>query len=432
MVASATENGISSNPDLSEPVTRRDRLAIPALVAAAAVSSIGNNLTAIAIPWFVYITTGSATRTGLVAFAGLLPMAIGSVLGGAFSDRIGHKRASVISDIASGVTVALIPTLYLLDLLAFWHLLVLAFLGAILDSPGWTARSAMLPRLARKVTMPLERANSAVQLSQFGGQVIGPAVAGALIGFVGAASVLFFNAGTFAISALIIGLIIIYPSRVTNTDEAPGEPQGSVLHDAMDGLRYIFRDPFIRAMITISIGANFLFSPMFVVVLPVYVKQQFDSPAALGFLAASFGVGSVVGTLLYGIFGGRLPRYPIFALSATLLMIGMWILPISPSLTINVIGGVIAGLALGPINIIATVALQERVPEQMLARVFGALGLAQLFSPIGVLLAGLGVDGIGVRTVMAVIASGITLLALAIYFHPDIRRVERQPEGVPR
>lgn len=426
MVATVVDDNRTPRTGPTEPITRRDKLAIPALVAAAAISSIGNNLTAIAIPWFVYVTTGSATQTGLVAMAGLLPIAIGGLFGGALIDRLGFKPSSIISDVASGVTVAMIPTLYLLDVLAFWHLLVLAFLGALLDSPGSTARSAMLPRLARKAAMPLERANSAIQLSFFGGQVVGPAIAGALIGFVGAASVLYFDAATFALSAIIIAILISYPSaRIRSDATADDAPRGSLTQEAIDGLRYIARDPFISALLSIAIFANFLFSPLFAVIFPVYVKEQFDSAAALGLLAASFGVGSVAGTILYGTLGARLPRYPTYAGGAVLLTIGMWMLPWSPSLLVSIAGGLIAGLSLGPINILSSVVLQERVPEHMLGRVFGALGLTQLASPLGVLLAGLGVDAIGIRPTMAVIASGVTLIALAIFIHPDLRKVDR-------
>ncbi|HEX5167387.1 MAG TPA: MFS transporter [Thermomicrobiales bacterium] len=428
MVASAIDSELTCGTEPVEPATRRDRLAIPALIAAAAISSIGNNLTSIAIPWFVYVTTGSATRTGLVAVAGLLPVAIGGLLSGPIVDRLGFKQASVISDIASGITVAIVPTLYLLDLLEFWHLLVLSFLGALLDSPGWTARSAMIPRLARKVAMPLERANSAIQLSQFGGQTIGPAIAGTLIGFVGAASVLYFDAATFALSALLIGLLVSYPMRQTG-EPAGEEPRASVMDDIREGLRYIVHEPFIKALLSISIFANFLFAPMFSVILPIYVKQRFDSATALGLLAAAFGVGSVAGTIFYGVFGERLPRYPFFAGGALFLTTGIWILPLSNSLIVSIAGGLIAGLALGPFNIIATVALQERVPEAMLGRVIGALSMVSLASPLGVLLAGVGIDAIGIRPLMAIIASGVSLIAIVIFIHPDLRKVERLTVG---
>ncbi|MGH9174277.1 MAG: MFS transporter, partial [Vicinamibacterales bacterium] len=363
MVAGKIDTAIVRGETEPQGVTRRDRLAIPALVLAAAISSVGNSLTAIAIPWFVYVTTGSATQTGLVAFAGLLPVAIGGLLGGAIIDRLGFKPSSIISDLASGLTVALIPTLYLLDLLQFWHLLVLAFLGALLDSPGSTARQAMIPRLAGKVAMPLERANSAVSLALYGAQVVGPAAAGGLIALVGAASVLYFDAATFGISAIIIGLAISYPAlkdRAADRDAS----RGTVLQDALDGLRYIAGDPFIRTLLSISIFANFLFSPLFSVIFPVYVKERFDDPTAFGLLAASFGLGSVAGTIAYGAFGARLPRYPIYAGGAVLLTVGMWMLPWSPALPVSIAAGLISGLSLGPINTVSIVTLQERVPEE--------------------------------------------------------------------
>lgn len=424
-MANVIENEVTAPTGVDRPVRGRVRLAIPTLVIAAAISSIGNNLTAIAIPWFVYVTTGSATQTGLVAVAGLLPVAIGGMLSGPIIDRLGFKQSSVISDIASGVTVATIPTLYLFDVLEYWHLLVLAFLGALLDSPGWTARGAMIPRLARTAAMPLERANSAIQLSQFGGQVIGPAVAGTLIGFVGTASVLYVNAGTFAISALMIGMVVAYPSRRESIDSIPDEQATSFVGDIKDGLRFIALDPFIRTLLSIAIFANFLFSPILSVVLPVFVKEQFDSATALGLLAAAFGAGSVVGTLFYGVLGERLPRYPIYVGGAILLTTGMWILPLSNSLAVSISGALIAGLSLGPFNIVSTVALQERVPEEMLGRVLGALSMTSLASPLGVLLAGVGIDSIGIRPTMTVIAAGVTLIALVIFVHPDLRKVER-------
>jgi MFS family permease len=103
----------------------------------------------------------------------------------------------------------------------------------------------------------------------------------------------------------------------------------------------------------------------------------------------------------------------------------MWILPLSNSLAVSLAGALIAGLSLGPFNIVSTVALQERVPETMLGRVMGALSITSLASPLGVLLAGVGIDLLGIRPTMMFIAAGIALIALVIFIHPDIRKVER-------
>ena len=111
--------------------SRRDRLAIPALVGATTISNIGNNLTALAAPWFVLVTTGSAARTGVVAAAVAVATMLGGFFGGAVVDRIGFKRASIISDLASGFFVALIPTFYYLDMLSFPLLVTLVFLASL-------------------------------------------------------------------------------------------------------------------------------------------------------------------------------------------------------------------------------------------------------------------------------------------------------------
>src|SRR5262245_36963353 len=123
----------------------RERLPFYALLSATAISLVGNAMTALAIPWFVLETTGSAAKTGISGFFAILPTAISAFFGGPLVDRLGSKRASVLSDVASGVSVATIPLLYATVGLEFWHLLGLVFLGAFLDAPGATARQALLP-----------------------------------------------------------------------------------------------------------------------------------------------------------------------------------------------------------------------------------------------------------------------------------------------
>src|SRR5438128_1193039 len=127
---------------------RRNVAPFWASLIADSISLAGNRFTNIAIPWYVLATTGSAARMGVVGFVGLVPTVIAAGAGGALVDRVGHKRISVLADIVSGVSVAAIPLLDMMVGLRFWQLLVLVFAGAVFDSPGGTARSAMFPDLA--------------------------------------------------------------------------------------------------------------------------------------------------------------------------------------------------------------------------------------------------------------------------------------------
>lgn len=142
------------------------RLPLYTFLAANAISMIGNNLTMVAVPWFVLETTGSAAKTGLVGFFTALPAVLAAFFGGTLVDRLGYKRMSIISDLASGLTVAMIPLLYLSIGLQFWQLLLLVFLSALLDAPGNTARQALLPDLAALTATPPERVNAWQQTIQ--------------------------------------------------------------------------------------------------------------------------------------------------------------------------------------------------------------------------------------------------------------------------
>src|SRR5574339_1111309 len=107
---------------------QKNSFPIISLFVANAISLVGNMLSAIAIPWFVLQPTGSATQTGVTGFFTILPVVLAGFLGGTLVDRLGYKRTSIIADIASGVTTALIPLLYFTIGLEFWGLMVLVFL----------------------------------------------------------------------------------------------------------------------------------------------------------------------------------------------------------------------------------------------------------------------------------------------------------------
>ena len=80
-----------------------------ALLLVNAIACIGTRVSAIAIPWFVLITTGSATQTGLVAACELAPYVIVKALAGPITDRLGQRRVSIAADLASMIIIGLIP-----------------------------------------------------------------------------------------------------------------------------------------------------------------------------------------------------------------------------------------------------------------------------------------------------------------------------------
>ncbi|HEU5230817.1 MAG TPA: MFS transporter, partial [Ktedonobacteraceae bacterium] len=172
------------------------------------VSYVGDMMTLLAIPWFVLQTTGSVELAGITGFCSALPMVLSGFFGSVLVDRLGYKHTSVIGDILSGITVMLVPLLYHTSGLAFWQLLMLVFIGGLLKSPAMTARSAMVPDLAKLAQMRLERANAWDDGVQRVSRFFGAPLAGVLIALIGTSNLLWFDAVSFAFSALVIGLFV--------------------------------------------------------------------------------------------------------------------------------------------------------------------------------------------------------------------------------
>jgi MFS family permease len=408
-------------------MARRERLGIWTLSAAIAISETGNSMTSLAIPWFVLITTGSASRTGLAGAATALSPIVAGPLSGLIADRLGFKRTSIISDLMSGVTILLIPTLYLLDLLAFWHLLVLIFLGAFFDVPGRTARTALIPALARQSGMALERANSIRQLDlSLRGDIMAPLLAGVLISALGAANLLFIDAGTFAVSILIVWLGIQLPRRRNGNGEdgssGAGDEPGGLLQEMLAGFRFFLADPALRMVLPVAILMSFLGSAYLVVLLPVYIERTFGEPAYLGLLITALGIGSIASTILYGAVGSRFSRYRTFVASFAMIAAAMWLFTLTTSLPVNLLAFLMYGIALGPLNPLFGVIVQTRTPEHMLGRVGGAIyTLFGIAAPLGGLAAGVSVDWLGLRPVLFVAAGLMSLSPLWLAFSPSAR-----------
>ena len=98
--------------------TQRSRRSIVALLVADGISTLGTRMSMLALPWFVLVGTGSAGKTGLIAFAEMAPYVVVQGLGGPVVDRFGTWRLSVVADVLAGAAFLLVPALYLADVLS--------------------------------------------------------------------------------------------------------------------------------------------------------------------------------------------------------------------------------------------------------------------------------------------------------------------------
>ncbi len=357
-----------------------------------------------------------------MGFFTILPVVLAGLLGGALIDRLGYRRTSILADLASGASVALIPLLHATLGLQFWHLIILVFLGALLDAPGGTARSALVPDLAARAGMPIERASSAAQVIERGSRLVGAPLAGVLIGVMGTANVLWLDAVSFLVSAALVGVCVASAPVRRRTEKEP------YLGELKAGLGFLRTDQVILTIVIVVMLTNFLDAAFGGVILPVYVKQVLGSPVNLGLILAANAGGAVLGALAYGAVGHRLPRRGTFVAMFVFASLQLWAfalyLPLPALLTVVIVCSVGAG----PLNPIIDAVSYEHIPADMRGRVLGTITAgAWLAMPLGVLLGGVLTEQLGVGPLLVLLA--LAYLATTLSMASPARPARYGPPG---
>lgn len=393
------------------------------------ISVTGDAMAAIAIPWFVLETTGSTVQTGIAAFFSVMPIVIGMSFGGTLVDRIGYKQASVIADFASGLTILLIPLLHITVGLAFWQLLLLVFIGNLLDAPGRSARRSMLPELAEQAGMSLERATGLAESLQRATTMIGAPIAGLLIASVGANGVLLLDGATFFISAL--GILLLIPAHLIVKNEEATE--STYWQDLRSGYRFVQKDGVILAIIITVMITNMIDYSMSAVTYPVYMRTLFGAEQGatlFGILVGIFGAAALISGLVFSWLGERISNQRfLLSLLFFLLSARFLFFAILPPFWVLVLVSITGGILAGPLNPILSVVMYRRIPDHMRGRVFGILSAGVLIAmPIGGVLGGYLLEWFSLQTVLILYAVIYFLTTSSLFFNRSLHGMDTQAQ----
>lgn len=397
----------------------------------------GTRLSMIAVPWLVLTLTGSATMTGLVAFAEMLPYVLVKTLAGPIIDRVGAKPVAVAADALSVLTIASVPLLHLLGALQVWLLLpVVALMGA-LRGPADGAKITFVPTVARLAAVPLERVTGLHGAVERLATTIGTALAGGLVALIGPALALAVNALCFALAALVI-LFVLESDGSTPTPDAPAaKPTTPAMvrqyaTDLKQGWDFLRTDAVLMGITIMVAITNMLDQAFTVVLLPVWAKAGGHGVEMVGLFAAVFSAASVLGALIAAAKADRLPRLAVYA--TAFLIAGaprFLILAVDAPLTWVLAVAALAGFVSGFINPIIGAVIFERIPAALTGRV-AALNssLAWALMPFGGLLGGLLVTGIGLPLALATVGCAYFLATLTPLVRSSFRSLGTRPESV--
>ncbi|WP_079198277.1 MFS transporter [Streptomyces sp. CB03911] len=399
------------------------------LLAALAVSLTGTRVSAIALPWFVLATTGSATRTGLVAFCEMTPYVLVKAFSGPVVDRLGPRVVSWSTDAVSAVAVGLVPLLHSQGLLSFWALLGLVAVVGAVRGPGDLAKEVMIPEAAERSRVPLERATGLSGVTERLASTIGPAAGGALVALLGPMSGLVVNAVAFGLGSVIIAIALPKGmGRATDLPRLPeGEPEPGYWRRFGEGFAFLRGEPLLLAVIIMVGVTNVLDAGFMTVLVPVWAKESGQGPAGIGLVSSAFGIAAVAGSLIAAGVAHRMRRRVVFF--AGFLLAGaprFLVLAFGSPMWVVLAVFAVGGFGSGFLNPILGAISFERVPARLLGRV-RALGdsLAWAGIPFGGLLAGAAVTAVGLSPALLVAGTAYFLTTNLTGLRPEWREMDR-------
>jgi MFS family permease len=375
--------------------------ALRALLAAEVISTTGAQMTWIALPWFVLLTTGSATRMSVVMAAEAIGLAAVGFPSGRLLNRLGARRTMLLCDGLRGPLMLVIPVLHWADALSLGLLAAVAFALGALSAPYFAANRMILPELLGEDETVVSQANALFQGATRITLLLGPVTAGVLIGVIGAPSVLVVDAATYVVAVLLVGLFVPATTPVV----ADGEDRG-----VLAGLRWVSREPLIRTWRVCIIVGDVAWQAIFVAI-PVLVVARYDSdPRVVGALFAAFGVGAVLGNTVAFRLVRQVDGLGLIARVALAQALPLWLLvlhlPAVAAVGVLFASGVANGLINPSLHAIVTL----RIPPALRGTVMTSLmTLYALAMPIGILGAGPLLDAFGVDPVFAAAAAVQTL-----------------------
>jgi MFS family permease len=370
---------------------------IRAIVAAEVVSSVGSSMTVLALPWFVLVTTGSATKLGLVLGIGSIPFVTLPVLAGSLIARIGARQTMVIADAARLPLLAAIPALYSLDALSFPLLIVLVALTNVFTAAHMPAQRLILAEVVGDEESLVARANAYLDGAQTTAPLVGPALAGVLIAAFGPTNVLYVDAATFGVAAIAVGLFVPRGKRVAEAAE----------RGLLTGVRYILRSRLL-VVLCVSVLTMEFFYMLFVTTLPVFAYSGYDQNARIaGVFYAAMGAGALLGMPIVSVvvrrFGALHVAAAAFALASIPKLLLAIPLPAVGVVAVLVLQGFVGPLTGAPMFTVIT----TRTPAALRAKVLSAaVGVMFLTGPLGQVAAGPLINAVGARMVLLIAAVG--------------------------
>ncbi len=375
-----------------------------------ALSGLGSQISQVAYPLLVLALTGSAAQAGIVGFVRQLPIAVLALPAGALADRVDRKRLMIGCDALRGVALASIPAVLLATGIAPFGLIAAV---AFLDGAGFVLRYVTERGALRRLVAP-EHLGEAVARNEarvFGAMLAGPPLGGLLYG-IGRAVPFLADAVSYVASTVSLALIRS-DLQEPRSGQGPGTP--------WDGLRWLWRRPFLRLCALLFAASNPLFTGLYLLVV-ILARRHGASAGLVGVMLGIAAAGGLIGALLAPALQRRVsPRFALVGES--------WAMAVAIPLLLLTHAALLLGVILAAAELLTPVTNSFVVgfrvalaPDHLQGRVQAASTMLSFSAGwLGPLAVGLLVQGTGQTATVLALAGWALLLALLATASPAFR-----------
>jgi MFS family permease len=367
-----------------------------------------------AMSWFVYQITNSKLLLGVVAAMGSAPMMLSSVWGGSLADRHPKRSIIVATQTAQMICAFLLAAGVWAGFATPLFIIVIAALNGVSMGFDMPARQAFTVEMTSR-----EDLLNAISLNSSivnGARVVGPSVAGLLIGWVGVAMCFFLNGLTFV--AVITGLLMMRLApfqRLTHV--------GSATEHAWNGIVYAVKHQRVRTILLLFLSVG-VFGWSYTVLMPAFARDVLGRGAnGFGILMSASGTGALIGALVVATYGHLFAARRLALGGIWLFSIALFALSLTRNFYVSLAFLLVAGFGMLLFFSTSNTVLQTIVPDEMRGRVMGVWSLVfGAMIPLGSLQAGAVAHWFG--TPIALAFGAIVCAASALVTFLAIRRRE--------
>ncbi len=356
------------------------------------ISILGDALYAVALPWLVLTTGGSAQELGIVLTAYGIPRVASMLVGGWLSDRLRPRRVMLIADAVRLLLVALLAALALGGHPTLWQLCAIAVPLGAFGGAFMPASMAILPDILS--SDDLQAGNGLRMASMQGANLVGSAIAGVVVAAFTAGMTLAIDAATFLVSAVSLVLMRGTKRAALSTSKEGASQEHSSASTEEQGVqvsfwRFLRTSLLIQISLLLFIAISLISGGLIEVALPALVHGPMHGTASgYGIILAGWGAGALAGSIFAGMLGKLKHKGLIILLGGMIVAAMIALLPVG-----GVPGAVVCMLIGGAANTGFTVlfftAIQLNIPSHLMGRIMGLLMFGSFgMYPLSVALAG--------------------------------------------